>query len=315
MRILYNLFGSLFLIILGYSFIVVTASSFYDWYWKGSLPRSATEASVFAQDKKYAWNSFGRDSVYSFILSESRFAQMFALAVISSQVWALVHFVSAAEKDFTDDRSDYIYSWKCPRDSLECTDESDLDWQGWIIFCILMAAHLLKDMINGLKLLVFCGKRRHDSYSKITYFIGGLFLTWVSVFALYASTVYNIAIARSTTDIIVNAVLIIFVVDMDEHFHKVIMGARSFWRGSGGVEDERDTQIVELEHRLNIQHSELETSLRNRATDLGVLIRNQEEQIKTLLQNFENTRQSNELMEARVKALEGMISPQQPDIS
>ena len=112
------------------------------------------------------------------------------------QITALFMFVRAAVKDFTDDTSDFQYSWKCPRNSTECSDESDLDWQGWALFVILMAAHVLKDIINGLKLLILSGKLRHDRRSRMQYFIGGFFLTWIPLFAVYASTVYNIAIAR-----------------------------------------------------------------------------------------------------------------------
>ena len=317
------------LLLLGYIFSVVTASSLYDWYWKDSPSRSATEASVFAKEKKYALDSIGRDSVYSFILSKSRFARAFALAVISMQVWALFHFVDAARKDFTDDQSDYIYSWKCPRNSLECTDESDLDWEGWIIFSILMAAHLMKDFVNGLKLLLFCGKRSHGIYSKIRYFTGGLFLTWISSFALYASTVYNKAIARSTTDIIVNAVIIMFIMDVDEYLCKAIMSARSFWEGSGGGDDERDAVIaslsadvaglsvrfVALERRLQNRDKESEKLLKNWDEELETRSKDQDKKLVAISQDLDRMVQSNEVMETQVKALGGMLSSQQLNIS
>ena len=70
------------------------------------------------------------------------------MAVMAVQIAALVMFVNAAVKDFSNEQSDFKYSWKCPRNSTECTNESDLDSRGWMLFAILMAAHLLKDILS-----------------------------------------------------------------------------------------------------------------------------------------------------------------------
>ena len=179
------------LILLGYVCLIVLASLYCD-----CSSGFANEQSTITKDKKYALDAIGEDSVYSFYIGKSWPGWGITLAVTAVQIAALFMFVRAAVKDFTSDRSDFQYSWKCPRDSTECSDESDLDWQGWALFVILMAAHVLKDIINGLKLLILSGKRRHDRRSRMQYFIGGFFLTLIPLFAVYASTVYNIAIAR-----------------------------------------------------------------------------------------------------------------------
>ena len=168
----------LFLIVLGYTVSVVIISAFYDPYRKEPLltsgagalataqdeeplPTSQTGASVSAKDKQYAFDFIGRDSVYSYILGKNKFGQMLALVVVLFQTWAVWWFARGAVKDFTDDKSDWVYSWKCSRNSLECTDQDDLGWQGWVICVTLMGAHLLKDIINGINLLLLCGKHRH----------------------------------------------------------------------------------------------------------------------------------------------------------
>ena len=184
------------LILLGYVFLIVLASFMYD------SKRSASQTHPSnSDDEKYALDAIGEDSVYSFWLTNKKRTWGITLAVTAVQITALFMFVRAAVKDFTDDTSDFQYSWKCPRNSTECSDESDLDWQGWALFVILMAAHILKDIINGLKLLILCGKRRHGRKARMQYFIGGFFLTWIPLFAVYASTVYNIAIARYGFDV------------------------------------------------------------------------------------------------------------------
>ncbi|KAL7456162.1 hypothetical protein ACHAWC_007672 [Mediolabrus comicus] len=149
--------------------------------------------------------------------------------------------------------------WKCPRNSLECINESDLDWVGWLVFAILTIAHTAGDIINGLKLLILCGKRRHDNGTRARFFIAGLCLTFVSTFTVYTSTVYNSAIARSNTDIIVNAVIILFVMDIDEYIYSAISAGSSFWRtksanhqaqgggNSGDGGDKKDDDSIDID--------------------------------------------------------------------
>ena len=92
--------------------------------------------------------TIGEDSVYRFYMTNKKRAWGVAVAVMAVQIAALVMFVNAAVKDFSNEQSDFKYSWKCPRNSTECTNESDLDWRGWTLFAILMAAHLLKDILS-----------------------------------------------------------------------------------------------------------------------------------------------------------------------
>ncbi len=51
-----------------------------------------------------------------------------------------------------------MYTWKCTRDEETCFDTSDLDWNGWLAFAVLMIAHLLKDGISGIKMINYSAK-------------------------------------------------------------------------------------------------------------------------------------------------------------
>ena len=77
-------------------------------------------------------------------------------------------------------RVDLVYSYKCPRDQDECGDISDLTWQWWLVFAILMIAHLAKDIINGTKMIIFSAKARHSSRQRAWFFIGGTLLASVT---------------------------------------------------------------------------------------------------------------------------------------
>jgi len=87
--------------------------------------------------------------------------------------------------------------WKCPRDKVECDNKADLTIAGWVIFGILMASHLLRDLVNGSKMIVLCAEHGYSLPSRLRFFLGGLFLNTVTAFTLFSSTIYNKAIATS----------------------------------------------------------------------------------------------------------------------
>ena len=89
------------------------------------------------------------------------------------------------------------------------------NWRGWVCFGILMTAHLLKDIVNGSKLIVLSGKQRHSLKSRIRFFFGGMFTIATSLFALFVTTVYNQAIAASNTALIENSVIVLFITDLE----------------------------------------------------------------------------------------------------
>ena len=78
-----------------------------------------------------------------------------------------------------------------------------------------MTAHLLKDIVNGSKLIVLSGKQRHSLKSRIRFFFGGMFTIATSLFALFVTTVYNQAIAASNTALIENSVIVLFITDLE----------------------------------------------------------------------------------------------------
>ena len=170
----------------------------YDKYKNRKLPRSSVRrASVTNRDKKYALSTLGDGSVYQFFLGTSITGWIIVLLTLATQVGMLFVFVEGAEVDLSDDNIDLIYSWKCSRDQDDCRDTSDLSWRGWTVFGVLMATHLLKDLVNGIKMIVLSAKERHETNTRARYFVGGTLMATVTSFTLYVSTIYNAAIATS----------------------------------------------------------------------------------------------------------------------
>lgn len=136
---------------------------------------------------KYALSRIGKESVYSYFVTDKALGWVVAFATLGIQVAILVLFVMASEPNLQKDTIDIQFTWKCPRDSDSCRDTADLNGIGWFIFCMLMIAHLAKDSINGSKLIYHSSRIRHSRGSRIRYFIGGIGLCSITLFAIYVS--------------------------------------------------------------------------------------------------------------------------------
>ena len=109
-----------------------------------------------------------------------------------------------------------------------------------------------------------------------------------SLFTLFTSIVYNIAIATSDTDLIMNAVIILFICDLDELMYDILIEINPCYAANEEVEEE-DEHNGALAARVG----QLENSLTTKGVELERRLRNEEER-NTLLQN-------------RVQQLEGQV--------
>jgi hypothetical protein len=139
------------------------------------------------KDEEYALTKIGKDSVYSYFVTNSISGWLAASATVLVQAGILAFFVIASEPELQDDAIDIKFAWKCPRDAIDCKDTGFVGYEAWFIFFVLMAAFLAKDIISGFKLMYLSAKRRHDRWSRIRYFIGGLCLCSITLFAIYVS--------------------------------------------------------------------------------------------------------------------------------
>jgi hypothetical protein len=161
------------------SYIILENNSNLD----ANLPKEDEESNY-----EYALSKIGKDSVYSYFVTDKFFGWLAALATLGIQIGILVVFTNASEHALNNDKADIQYTWKCPRDMDECKNKSDLDGESmWPIFSMLMVAFLAKDMISRSKLIYHSAKVRHSLFARIRYFFGGICLCWITLFALYVS--------------------------------------------------------------------------------------------------------------------------------
>eukprot|EP00984_Skeletonema_dohrnii_P015654 scaffold6800_cov89-Skeletonema_dohrnii-CCMP3373.AAC.2 len=216
------------------------------------------------EDDAYALSRIGKESVYSYFVTDKVCGWMAAFLTLGIQVAILAFFVVASEVNLQKDTIDIVFTWKCPRDSDGCDNKADLDVYGWVIFSMsmLMIAFLAKDIINGCKLIYFSSKAWHTLGARIRYFIGGMGLFSITVFALYVSTVYNKAIATSNTEIIVNSVIVLFIMEIDEYIFSALDAINEKW-----TEHAADKEASEMKAQIESQQEEID----NQRNDIRML--------------------------------------------
>ena len=120
------------------------------------------------------------------------------------------------------------------------------------------------------------------------------------MFTLYASTVYNIAIARSDTDIIINTVIILFICDIDEYFYAALVALISLWK----------TNLVESSDGGEYDESKRKMEKRDSFDDVDNNTR--DAQIDMLIKSNDQLKESNDDLKKRLERLEKRMSSNFP---
>lgn len=159
----------------------------YNQYIKPSVDLTMSRRTI-VMEKQEAFDTIGKESVYCFFLTKSIIGWSIALLVLAFQFYVFNIFVLAAEKgvsqsmctisiilselvsmtksffglDFTNDKSDFTYSWRCPRNSDECNYLADQTAMGWFSFgesLLLISEHYIVvsscESICNLKKILF----------------------------------------------------------------------------------------------------------------------------------------------------------------
>jgi len=153
----------------------------------------------------------------------------------------LTPYIGAAEFDLSQE-TDVKYTWKCIRSANTCKDTSSVTLLGWVIFVILMVVFLAKDLICGLKMVKLSGKKRHGHSLRARLFSGGVILCGATMYIIYASAIYIRATATSNTELATDAVVILFIMEIDEKIFELITAHGSSWLNSI---DEKVFELIE----------------------------------------------------------------------
>lgn len=290
------------LTVFGISCVTAMASFIYD---KTKYPHAPTESISQLQKKEVDFkcaDEFAEVSVYQFFLGKSVLGWVASLGTVLAQGFMLFEFVKGAEIDLSDDASDLVYTWFCPRDNAECRDLGDLTKSGWFAFFVLMIAHILKDIINGMKMIVLSGKARNDLQTRIRFFVGGTVLFSISLFTFYASVIYNAAIASSNTEIIMNSVVIVFICDVDELFYDILLTINPDWVERSSFQAPKEAVLEGSRHDED-EETNNETKLSGENRKWETTVQHLEGEVQTLKETFELVLKQNEELKQLLMSL------------
>ena len=184
-------------------------------------------------DRSAVFN-YNDDSVYSFIFSRSWIAKAIYVGTMIIQIMIFVVFLQAS--NFSSDDTAWQYSIRCPRNKINCEDESSVNAFGWFLFVVVTALNLGVDFVNSILQLQKAVALRDGRL-----FTSGFILLSLTTLASFTSGVYNVALAESNTDLIVNAVILLFINDLDEKILAVLKCLAPDW--TNDVCDEIDFSL------------------------------------------------------------------------
>ena len=163
------------------------------------------------------------DSVYSFTFLDSSEVAAHAIHAFVTifQLSMFVLFINASDPNNPD--SDWELTIQCKENSLMCKEQK-VSIFGWFLTILLILIHLGVDIINGLLQI-----RKAIDLLDIKLLISGFRVFSFALLALATSIIYNKAIAETSTDMVVNSVILLFINDLDEKAMEVMQTFAPKW--------------------------------------------------------------------------------------
>ena len=138
-------------------------------------------------------------------------------------------------------------------------------------------------VIQGLKLVMLASRRTVPYWNKkVRFFLGGVILIIPAMITLFASIVYNRAIAETDTDLIANAVIILFITDLDEMAHSILVSICPRLDAGEYPLKEVQEKLTQVQQDLAQSKQEHLETKRNFASQLAGMNKNVEEKIQQI---------------------------------
>ena len=177
------------------------------------------------------------DSTYCLYFSNSYVAYFVYAITIAGQACFYGTFLLASS--FTHTSSDWQFSLICPSTSNFCKETNTVDRFGWFLFFVVTLATLGVDfVISSLQM------KKGTAQCDFSLFFSGFLHFALTTLALFTSGYYNLATAPANTDLIVNAVILLFINDLDEQIMNTIQALFPSW-----IDDRIDEVRASMEKR------------------------------------------------------------------
>ena len=154
---------------------------------------------------------YSNGSVYCFILSNTKVAWFLYILTAVIQLWLFATYLHAS--NVRNEDTDFQFNFRCLGNSLECNDESNVGVGGWALFFIVLFLYIGRDLAMSCQQLLSA-----LALGDFQLFVSGSGMLILTVVAIFTSFKYNLALATKNTDLVTNAVILLFINDLDESF-------------------------------------------------------------------------------------------------
>lgn len=163
-----------------------------------------------------------RDSTYCLIFSNSFIGWFIYFIVYFLQGCFYYMFLLASS--FGSASSDWQFTIQCSASSTSCEDNSTVTAFGWTMFFVVTLVTLSVDFINSALQIL-----KSVTVLNLRMFVSGFFHLTMTVLAVFGSFYYNMALATTNTELIVNAVILLFINALDEQLMNAIKALAPNW--------------------------------------------------------------------------------------
>ena len=162
------------------------------------------------------------DSTYCLIFSNSFVAKFIYVLVFFLQGTFYYMFLQASS--FTSESSDWQFTFQCSSSSFWCENRSTVSLFGWTMFFVVTIFTLSVDYINSALLIL-----KAVDIMNLKMLVSGFLHFGMTVMALFCSFYYNKALATTNTELIINAVILLFINDLDEQLMNAMQALVPDW--------------------------------------------------------------------------------------
>lgn len=191
------------------------------------------------KDNRDPLSIFDENSSYVLVFTDSKAA--YFIFAVTFFVQGLFYYTFLLASTFDDVSSDWQFTLICPNTSAVCKDSNTVSKFGWFLFFVVTIATLGVDYVNSALQI-----RKSMVLLDPWLFFSGFLHMAMTVLALFASGFYNQALATSNTELIVNAVILLFINDLDEQFMNIFQVLAPGWVDER-IEEVRKNMIGRVE--------------------------------------------------------------------
>ena len=163
------------------------------------------------KDRRAPLSIYNEDSVYCLIFSKSIIAWIIYTATATIQ--AMAFYIFLRRSNFHDKNTAWVFTYQCNANSIDCVNKSTRTSFGWFILTMALIFFLGADYADSIHQL-----RKAARLQDLRLLMSGLILFFLTALAAFTTIIYNVALAASDTDLVINAVFLLFINDMDERF-------------------------------------------------------------------------------------------------